>query len=477
MLRKKISNTINVKYNPEAASKVVHKPKDKGKTPKNFSGLYRHSVIIKIETKKGIITIDNDTLDCDFEIPFDDDVEANIADISIYNLSKDTRNKINGDEKITVEAGYGKDTGIIFSGYIKKVKHIWEDLDLITDITAIDSKKRKEHKADKKTYAKGTKASTILKDLVNQTGLPVKKFSIPQDHVYKDAVSISGGLMENIEKYAGICKAKAYICKSQVYVCSVKDFTGSKFELTSDTGLLSVETFKETNKNDVWEVETKGYKVKMLLQHRVQTGSLIKFKTKNYSGSYRVIDGTHYYDGSEFTTTVRIVKSETYEKVKEKTSAKKTDTNIKQQSLKEKILSRVGKNQYTQGANRMLCGSGYSDCSSLQQWVYKQVLGVDIGGDTDAQQTNSNLKNVSAGIQNGYPDVNKLQIGDLLYFKGTDSSRVNGVGHVEMYVGNGKLCGHGSGTGPNIKDMNSYIKWRIGYAGGGVKLVRRYKNF
>lgn len=134
----------------------------------------------------------------------------------------------------------------------------------------------------------------------------------------------------------------------------------------------------------------------------------------------------------------------------------------KRAALVAKIESREGKNQYTQGSKRDQVGSGYSDCSSLQQWVYAQVLGIDIGDNTEAQMLSRKLTTIDAGIKNGIPDESKLLPGDLLYFRGTDPDRkgTGYVGHVEMYVGNGELSGHGSGVGPVRKNMKEYCQSR-----------------
>ena len=63
----------------------------------------------------------------------------------------------------------------------------------------------------------------------------------------------------------------------------------------------------------------------------------------------------------------------------------------KRAALVAKIKSREGKNQYTQSSKRDQVSSGYSDCSSLQQWVYEQVLGVNIGDNTEAQMLSKKL--------------------------------------------------------------------------------------
>ena len=158
------------------------------------SGLYQHSVIIKT----GDVTIDNQDLDVEFEIPFDDDTEADEAEIIVYNISDLTIQNIKKDAQISVTAGYGSDTGVIFSGVISKVKTYYSGEDRVTEIYAIDQASLQERELKSISYAKGTTASKILRDLVSQVGLPVAVFSPKRDHTYKDKSTVDGGLMENI---------------------------------------------------------------------------------------------------------------------------------------------------------------------------------------------------------------------------------------------------------------------------------------
>jgi LysM repeat protein len=125
------------------------------------------------------------------------------------------------------------------------------------------------------------------------------------------------------------------------------------------------------------------------------------------------------------------------------------------------ISCREKKNTYTQGVNRTKVGSGFGDCSSTMQYAYKTALGIDIGSYTEAQIKSSTSSKVSLTIKNGVPtDTSKLRVGDLFFFRGDNDARYEGVGHVEMYAGNGKLYGHGSGIGPTYKDMKTYCTQR-----------------
>lgn len=267
------------------------------------SGLYGHTVLIQT----GDVTIRNEELDCEFEIPFDDDTEADEAEILVYNLSDTTIQNIKTGERITVTAGYGSDTGIIFSGYISKPKTYYSGVDRVTEIHAIDSQEKKERELKSISYAKGTPASGILQDLVGMTGLPVAVFAPKRDHVYKDKATVEGGLMENIRKYAKVCGVSAYICKGQIYVRPIVDGDGLDFTLSADTGLLELSEFEEESTTEDFTDTVHGYEITMLLQHRVTTASLIKVNSKNVSGSYRVREGSHTYDGTSFLTKVKAV--------------------------------------------------------------------------------------------------------------------------------------------------------------------------
>ena len=70
-------------------------------------------------------------------------------------------------------------------------------------------------------------------------------------------------------------------------------------------------------------------------------------------------------------------------------------------------------------------------------------------------------KSIGVNIVDGVPDENGLKKGDLLYFRGSDNTRTEGVGHVEMYIGDGKIFGHGSGVGGTVKNMADYCKTRF----------------
>lgn len=139
----------------------------------------------------------------------------------------------------------------------------------------------------------------------------------------------------------------------------------------------------------------------------------------------------------------------------------------------EYMTSRKGLNSYTQGSNRKYffgkpdntpgnkTQKGYSDCSSAVRTAIKAAAGIDIGSNTSAQINNRAKGLIVDETSGNQPNEKNLKPGDCLYFKGNQSHPMS-VGHVEMYLGNGMLAGHGSGTGPKIRSMKDYCDSRKG---------------
>ena len=267
-------------------------------------GLFGRKVIIATKD----LTIDGSKLDVEFTVPFDDDTEANEAEIVVYNLSKTSLDLLKYNKPITITAGYESDTGIIFSGYISKVVSKREGNDLKTVITAIDSMELKERKIDSIAYGYGVTASYILKDLIKRAGLPLAVFKPRRDYTYSKAVTVDGELMANIKKYSEVCGISTYVLKGKAYSRHVKDGDDIEFTVSTDTGMVgSPEEFEEEITAEDFKDVVTGYKVKMLLQHRVTTAVIVNLKSREANGKFRVRSGQHICSGSDFYTEMEVL--------------------------------------------------------------------------------------------------------------------------------------------------------------------------
>lgn len=262
----------------------------------------------KITVKCNNATIKSSDIDFEFTIPFDDDTEANEAEIIFYNLSKTTIEQFKRDSVITVEAGYQSDTGLIFSGRVSSVKTKFETVDKKTTVKAIDDVSLKERNIENVAYSAGVKASYILRDLVGRLGLPIAAFSTRQDMTIESETTVDGGIMDSIRKYARICGVSAYICKGSVYVQDVRQGKHINFTVSEHTGLIEIpEEFTDEIQEENYTEFINGYNVKMLLQHRMQTGAVINLKSKNVNGTFAVRSGQHTYDGTNFITEIEVI--------------------------------------------------------------------------------------------------------------------------------------------------------------------------
>ena len=253
----------------------------------------------------GQVTISSEMLDVEYVVPFDDDMEPNEAEITVYNLSDSTIKQLKKDAAISIVSGYKGDTGVLFSGYISKVKTTYSDADRATTIYALDD--IKEHTVESLSFEKNTSASYILKKLIARTGIPVAVFKVRRDHTYEHAQTVDGDLMQNIKKYADVCGISVYVSKGKIYARYIKEGDNLNFIVSVDTGMIGSPSpyTEEITAEDYTDV-VDGFEVKMLLQHRMCAGAIVDLKSKFASGKYRVCSGEHRFSPNEATTSIKM---------------------------------------------------------------------------------------------------------------------------------------------------------------------------
>lgn len=249
------------------------------------------------------VMLENRNFDMEFEIPFDDDAVANEANFIVYNLNDSTINKFKVGNTVRMTAGYGSDTGVIFEGWISKVKTVRDGVDKVTTIYALDDVKYNAKMLTEATYAAGTKASYILKDLLGRLGLPIEVFKPQRDHIYDDETKVDGSIVQNIKDYSDVCGVSTYICKQRIYSRPIWDGDNLRFMVSSDTGMIgSPEPYQEEKSSEEYTDTVQGYTINMILRHNLTTAGIVKVDSRICSGEYRIVSGMHSYDGLSATT-------------------------------------------------------------------------------------------------------------------------------------------------------------------------------
>lgn len=141
----------------------------------------------------------------------------------------------------------------------------------------------------------------------------------------------------------------------------------------------------------------------------------------------------------------------------------------KQKLIRDFVISQEGRWNYGNGPGRLTPEkSGYCDCSSFLRYAFKKILGITLGTYTVAQMNDGTR--IASG--SGSLPLSRMEIGDLILFDWAGYGR-NTVDHVEMYMGDGRVSGHGGGAsgtvkGPTFKPAgsanqmaNRAVKWFV----------------
>lgn len=315
--------------------------------------LYKRKARITIENTKYKFDMELDDLEIRFYCNFDSNSTPNTCKLEIFNLTSSTISKITKNSKVTVSAGYRHDLGLITEGLVTNKATYEDGSDKMTKVifkegfdkshikvtgkTATNPKKHfvmKKTKLKKPiksvtttkdgkkvtktvkykktkqleykkstlniTFKKGTRASTIIRKLCSVLGIKISKMNLPKDHVYKSGFKVSGGIENKLKRVVRDCKASMYWVRGAVVIRSIEIGDDNRFVLKESTGLISVEEWEEDKK--------KGVIITALLCHRMTTASIITIDNKEYKGKYRVMSGKHYYDGTDFMTTAKLLK-------------------------------------------------------------------------------------------------------------------------------------------------------------------------
>lgn len=239
----------------------------------------------------------SDDFEIDFRVEFNDDSEAKVSEVMIYNLSSNTINKFKKGSYFILNCGYGLNVGNILSGTIKRITTYWEGLDKVTKFYVVDGDIDVSVKGKGKTYGKDTTSNYIIEDLANMLGIKIAEFKTSKNIVYKKGRSFSDISLSTLKEIVKETGSKVHIKNEKLYVSESNAGYNTGFLLNHNTGLIGSPT--ESIEDDVVK-----YHVNALLNHEITTGSIIEIESKTINGYYKVKKGIHFGD---FTTEFEVV--------------------------------------------------------------------------------------------------------------------------------------------------------------------------
>jgi hypothetical protein len=200
----------------------------------------------------------------------------NLLDAKVYNLSKETMQKINLFTRVQLSAGhwYG-DFGIIFDGTVVQYRHARESpTDTYLEIIAGDEDSI-QGKFTFKRFEIGTKESDVVRALAKDTGIPAGHISdkIGTEKLQRP-LTLAGPTMqylrEMMQKYGG----NVYADNGKLFIVEQTGYRpGDAVVLSPKTGLIGIP-----------ELTPQGLQVRCLINPKIQIGGKIKIAPELISG-------------------------------------------------------------------------------------------------------------------------------------------------------------------------------------------------
>lgn len=234
-------------------------------------------------------------LETDFNIAFNKDDEQPVNDVTIYNLTPETIRNIGDGQTLILNAGYNGNLGNVLSGKISDIETSSDKVDralklMVTpDISVILTQ------IVSLSYAPGTQASYIAKDLLSKVGLEVGTIKLTSDINYTDGKVISGTIDSALKQLVAETNSFMFVRCNIIYIVDSVYEIDTGILLNASTGLIgSPEAYTDSN-------GATGYRVTSLLNPMLTVGSVFRLESRYLSGLFRVENGTH---SGNFSTVV-----------------------------------------------------------------------------------------------------------------------------------------------------------------------------
>lgn len=266
------------------------------------------------KTATRTLTIEN--LRVQFKVKKTSKKEPNSCDLTIYNLSADSRGKISRDVKLTVEAGYVGTLAQIFSGDALTVDHVHDGPNWITRIQCNDGERAYRFSTVSESFKAGTGFGDVFEKVASKTGLDVA-----------DAVKFIRGEIKDQFTRGFVAHGFAFseldrLLKDRGLDYSIQDGrlqilkagTASKdsaITLSSSTGLIGSPAHGtgDATTSKARAEKASILKVKSLLQPGIKPGRKLKVESVDISGSFVARDVLHSGDtaGGDWYSDVEAV--------------------------------------------------------------------------------------------------------------------------------------------------------------------------
>lgn len=227
--------------------------------------------------------------------------EPNTADIEIYNLSADTRRAMRTKGAlVTLEAGYKKENGVIFTGDARTIDHVRAGPDWITRIRCGDGEKAFQFNNAVISARPNAKRTDVAKKVIDALGLK------PGNALGQIAGAVGAGTDRFLKGYSfagNAAKALDDLVRAAGLTWSIQDgevqvlaADGKRreiaFRLSPDSGLIGSPEHGTPDKKS----KKSKLKARTLLRAELKPGSAVVIDSEATKGNYRCDTVNHIGD-------------------------------------------------------------------------------------------------------------------------------------------------------------------------------------
>lgn len=270
--------------------------------------LFGREILLNLDGK----LFDGKDIDMTFSIPFTEDEEPDISEISIFNVSRDTIDRLKPNMSVNLSAGYTGNTGTLLLGSLRTWDYDDTTIDKELKLFLTDGSSKWLSQKVSLSLTKNIKASQVLGVLFDRFNLEIGPILLANDITYNNGKVFNTTLYDAISTIVKETGSKLYVKQGMLFIRPEKDGALIGFTLNASSGLIGSprrkvieETVKDKTTGEEVTKERTVYELDCLLNHRLTLGSYINVDSKTLKGNCLIISGEHT---SDFVTSVEVVK-------------------------------------------------------------------------------------------------------------------------------------------------------------------------
>lgn len=250
---------------------------------------YKHQYSVQFLGRK----YDQNGLEVDFRIVYDDKSKTNTSQITMWNLSRQTLDLLVPGTPIVLTGGWPGSSGIIFSGEVVRLEtEITGDGDTPTEIYVAQDRKIWFKSTVNKEWQAPVTTQAIVRDLVANSPFTLGYLDPSINYKYKRNWSFNGQLKDALIELAEDCGARTYNEDGRVF-----------FMLPGKSAIQHIQVLPQHILASPRKTTKGNWKFRTILRWEARPGTVVDLKSKFLEGEFVTISVEHKRRGDSVFVT------------------------------------------------------------------------------------------------------------------------------------------------------------------------------